>query len=96
MTIRMFMTKYFYLLMSKFNFLGHWVVIQQHTPLDIVEVYLENNKNLVLFFISFQNSGLNLYNAKWLKDSEIRKRLLFYKSSEIISEDYTVIMPTRL
>lgn len=50
--------------MSKFNFLGHWVVIQQHTPLDIVEVYLENNKNLVLFFISFQNSGLNLYNAK--------------------------------
>lgn len=35
--------------MSKFNFLGLWVVIQQHTPLDIVEAYLENNNNLIFF-----------------------------------------------
>lgn len=42
----MFIEEYFYLLMAKFNFLGHWVVTQQHTPLYIVEVYLENNNNL--------------------------------------------------
>lgn len=47
--------------MSKFNFLGLWVVIQQHTPLDIVEAYLENNNNLIFFC---QNSVLNLYIAK--------------------------------
>lgn len=41
----------FYLLMSKFNFLGLWVVIQQHTPFDVVEAYLKNNDNIVYFFL---------------------------------------------
>lgn len=38
--------------MTKFNFLSLWVVIQQHTPLDVVQVNLENNTNNKHFFFS--------------------------------------------
>lgn len=61
------MTEYFYLLMSQFNFLRHWVVIEQHAPLDIVEVYLESKTTL---FDLFKSSWLNLNTLKWLKVSE--------------------------
>lgn len=38
--------KYYYLLVSEFNLLGLWIVIQKHTPLDVVEVNLENSDGL--------------------------------------------------
>lgn len=42
--------------MSKLNFLGLCVVVQQHTPLDVVEVYLTNKNTL----FSFQGKGVSL------------------------------------
>lgn len=39
--------------MTKFNFLSLWVVIQQHTPLDVVQVNLEKNTNNKHFFPLF-------------------------------------------
>lgn len=58
--------------MSKLNFLGLCVVIQQHTPLNIVEVYLEN-KNTPIFLSSRWGKSLNV---DMTQDLKIRKRLL--------------------
>lgn len=49
--------------MTKFNFLGLWVVTQQHAPLDIIEAYLKNNH----IFISCMDLRLNVYNFERLK-----------------------------
>lgn len=40
--------------MSKLNFLGLCVVIQQHTPLDVVEVYLKKQEHP---YFPFQEEG---------------------------------------
>lgn len=77
MIICMFMTKknnMFYLLMSEFNFLWLWVVIQQHTSLDIVEIYLEKKRKEAFFLSQNLDLTFTLLNDS---DSEIRKRLLF-------------------
>lgn len=58
--------------MSKLNFLGLCVVIQQHTPLNIVEVYLEN-KNTLIFLSGRRGKSLNI---DMTQDLKIRKRLL--------------------
>lgn len=58
--------------MSKLNFLGLGVVIQQHTPLNIVEVYLEN-KNTLIFLSGRRGKSLNI---DMTQDLKIRKRLL--------------------
>lgn len=59
------------LLMSKLNFLGLCVVIQQHTPLDVVEVYLKNKNTLI--FLSRRVKPINFHSTQDLK---FRKRLL--------------------
>lgn len=55
--------------MTKFNFLSLWVVIQQHTPLDVVQVNLENNTNNKHFFFSLDMGRT----CKILNDSKIQK-----------------------
>lgn len=58
--------------MSKLNFLGLCVVIQQHTPLDVVEVYLKN-KNTLIFLARKRVTPINFHSTQDLK---FRKRLL--------------------
>lgn len=58
--------------MSKLNFLGLCVVIQQHTPLDVVEVYLKN-KNTLIFLSKSRVKPTNFHSTQDLK---FRKRLL--------------------
>lgn len=78
--------------MSKLNFLGLCVVIQQHTPLDVVEVYLKKQEQP---YFPFQEEGWT-YELPLHPRFKIQKAFTFYKSSEVSSEDYTVIMPMRL
>ena len=59
--------------MSKLNFPGLCVVIQQHTPLNIVEVYLE--KKTQPYFPFTQRRGKRL-NVDMTQNFKIRKRLL--------------------
>lgn len=61
------------LLMSKLNFLGLCVVIQQHTPLNVVEVYLQNQKKPLMFLLKRRSKSRNFDTTQ---DLEIRKRLL--------------------
>lgn len=79
--------------MSKFNFSRLCVVIYQHTSLDIVEVNLEN-KNMLICFCGI--SCVKLQRFKMTQEFNNQKAFTFQKSSKEISEDYTVIMPTRL